>query len=268
MAEWDSSAAEWYAARYGEYATNRLALGPLEFPSGSVVVDVGCGTGHALRQVAARVAHATLIGIDPVPRMLEIARERTAASPYAGRIEFRPGRAARIPVEDGRAHFVFAFDTFDYWSSADAGLAEVARVLAPEGRFVALKDAGDPDAQGFTPGIPGGPVGVIAAPGGSAILARGGEPTVEDFVDLDADFMFSILSRCSSASWTAAHPVSTPASGGSGGWSWERGPGSMCARVGCGATTPCSSVCSTAWAGSRATASCMTAAWTCHGCAP
>ncbi len=147
MGEWDAKAAEWYAERYGEYATNRLALGQVEVPPGSVVVDIGCGTGYALRQVAARVADATLIGIDPVPRMLEIARARTAASEYAGRIEFRAGRATAIPVEDDRSHFVFAFDTFDYWSDAAAGMAEIARVLAPNGRFIAVKDAGDPNAD-------------------------------------------------------------------------------------------------------------------------
>lgn len=147
MHEWDAEVSEWYAEKYGEYATNRLGIGPLEFPPGSVVVDIGCGTGYALRQVAARVADALLIGIDPVPRMLEIARERTAASEYAGRIEFRAGQATAIPVEDGRANFVFAFDTFDYWLDADQGLAEIARILAPDGRFVAVKDAGDPNAH-------------------------------------------------------------------------------------------------------------------------
>ncbi len=146
MREWEANAAEWFARNYGEYATSRLALEGLEFPSGSVVVDIGCGTGYALRQVAAKVATATLIGVDPVPRMLEIARARTAASRHAGRIEFRSGRATSIPLEDARAHFVLAFDTFDYWRDAAAGMAEIARVLAPGGRLVALKDAGDANA--------------------------------------------------------------------------------------------------------------------------
>lgn len=147
MSEWNAEVAEWYAAKYGEYATNRLDLEGLEIPSDAVVVDIGCGTGHALRLVAASVAGATLIGVDPVPRMLEIARARTAASEHAGRIEYRAGRATAIPVEDGAAHLVLAFDTFDYWSDAAAGMAEIARVLATDGRFVAIKDAGDPNAD-------------------------------------------------------------------------------------------------------------------------
>lgn len=147
MREWDAEAAEWFAERYGEYATNRLCIDEVDFPPGSVVVDIGCGTGYGLRRVAARVADATLIGIDPVPRMLEIARTRTAASEHAGRIEFRSGRATAIPVQTGRADFVLAFDTFDYWSDAAAGMAEIGRVLGPHGRFIALKDAGDDNAD-------------------------------------------------------------------------------------------------------------------------
>jgi hypothetical protein len=37
MTEWDAKSAEWYAANYGEYATNRLAVDGLDVLSKEVI---------------------------------------------------------------------------------------------------------------------------------------------------------------------------------------------------------------------------------------
>ena len=144
MSAWDAETAEWYARKYGEYATNRLAVDALDLAPGCTVVDVGCGTGAALRRAAAVVTEGHLIGVDPVPRMLEIARERTAAHPGGTRIEFREGAAEALPVEDAVADVVLAFDSFDHWRDPGGGLGEVRRVLRPYGRLVVVKDGSVP----------------------------------------------------------------------------------------------------------------------------
>lgn len=147
MDEWNAETAEWYADKYGEYATNRLGVAELELGSEPVVVDVGCGTGAALRAVVDRAPRATLIGVDPVPRMIEIARERAVAHASAEKIQFREGSAEALPVDDGIADVVLAFDSFDHWSDKARGLAEVRRVLRQSGRFVVVKDAGAPGGE-------------------------------------------------------------------------------------------------------------------------
>jgi len=144
MSEWNAETAEWYAAKYGEYATNRLAADATEVSSDAVVVDVGCGTGSALRRLAPRVPHGTLLGLDPVPRMLEIARDRAAEDPNGHRIEFREAPAENLPLEDDSADVIFAFDSIDHWLDKAAGLQEIRRVLRPEGRLVVVKDGGLP----------------------------------------------------------------------------------------------------------------------------
>ncbi|MEZ4366724.1 MAG: class I SAM-dependent methyltransferase [Kofleriaceae bacterium] len=158
MSTWDASTAEWYAARYGEYATNRLAADAIDVSADAVVVDVGCGTGAALRRIAPRVPDGTLIGIDPIPRMIEIARERAAADPHGHRIEFRQAPAEHLPLEDACAHVVFAFDSIDHWRDQAAGLHEVRRVLGLSRRLTeGLHAATTADA----------PAGLVAADRGS-----------------------------------------------------------------------------------------------------
>lgn len=144
MSEWTAETAEWYAAHYGEYATNRLAVDALDLPADAVIVDVGCGAGAALRHASQRVTTGRLIGVDPVPRMVEIAQERAAGHPAAARLDFRVGPAEKLPVDDSIADFVFAFDSFDHWQDKAAGLAEVGRVLRPVGQLVVVKDGGVP----------------------------------------------------------------------------------------------------------------------------
>ncbi len=144
MTEWTAETAEWYATHYGEYATNRLAVDAIEVAPDAIVIDVGCGTGSALRRLAPRVPDGRLIGVDPVPRMLVIARERAAADPNGHRIEFVEAPAERLPFEDDVADVVLAFDSIDHWEDRDAGLLEVVRVLRPGGRLAVVKDGGLP----------------------------------------------------------------------------------------------------------------------------
>ncbi len=146
MTEWNLETAEWYAQNYGEYPTNRLAVDALNLSADAVIVDVGCGTGAALRHAAVKACRGRLIGIDPVPRMIEIARDRLAGHTAAARIEFREGSAENLPVENDRADLVFAFDAIDHWQDVDQGLREIRRILRPQGQLVIVKDQGVPGA--------------------------------------------------------------------------------------------------------------------------
>jgi ubiquinone/menaquinone biosynthesis C-methylase UbiE len=144
MSEWDAKTAEWYAENYGEYATNRLGVDALEDLSPSSVLDVGCGAGAALRHASLRWPAARLVGVDPVPRMIEIARERLEGHPGEGAVELKVGSAEDLPVDDGSFDLVLAFDSLDHWSDAEAGAREAGRVLTPNGRLVVVKDQGVP----------------------------------------------------------------------------------------------------------------------------
>jgi ubiquinone/menaquinone biosynthesis C-methylase UbiE len=147
MTEWNSETAEWYAANYGDYPTNRLAIEYLDLPQQATIVDVGCGTGSALRHAAAKVTNGNLIGIDPVPRMIEIAKDITKGIETGNPINFKVGSAEDLPVKDSTADLVLAFDSIDHWNDIQQGLKEILRILKPGGRFIVVKDLGVPGAK-------------------------------------------------------------------------------------------------------------------------
>jgi ubiquinone/menaquinone biosynthesis C-methylase UbiE len=111
---------------------NRCAdLALARSPSPRRVLDVGCGTGYLLRRLAQRCPAATeLAGIDAAPEMVAAARQASAGD---DRVTFQTGVAEQLPYPAGTFDLVVAVTSFDHWADQRAGLAQCARVLAPDG---------------------------------------------------------------------------------------------------------------------------------------
>lgn len=97
------------------------------------VLDVGCGTGILLRRLAHRLPEADeLVGIDAAEGMIAIAKSKENDL----RLRFLNGVAEELPFPDASFDLVVSTTSFDHWQDQGEGLAECARVLAPNGRFV------------------------------------------------------------------------------------------------------------------------------------
>lgn len=106
----------------------------LEFEATHHVLDVGCGIGGTARFIAATFG-AEVTGIDITPSYTAVGEELTRWTGLAERVHFATGSALDMPFPDG--HFDRAVQLHVGMNIADkAGLfREVARVLAPGGRF-------------------------------------------------------------------------------------------------------------------------------------
>ena len=114
--------------------------------AGDVVVDVGCGTGTAARR-ARREGAGRIVGIDPSPRMLRLARRVTALRRTDGVI-FLEGSAENLPLDADSATVVWALQSVHHWEDVARGLREALRVLAPDGRLLLLERHVTPGARG------------------------------------------------------------------------------------------------------------------------
>lgn len=109
----------------------------LDLPPDAVALDVGCGEGaHALR-LATHFGFEVL-GVDPVQRHLDLARERRRDEPeeIASRVSFGRGSAADLPVADSSVDLVWCRDVLVHVADLEVAYAEFARVLRPGGRAV------------------------------------------------------------------------------------------------------------------------------------
>jgi ubiquinone/menaquinone biosynthesis C-methylase UbiE len=112
-------------------ATTHETLARLTLRPGERLLDVGCGTGALLDRLSQRYPGAQLIGVDPVPEMLAIARRRLPLE-----VELRSGWAERLSFEPERFDVVVSCNAFHYFREPVAALREMGRVLAPGGRLV------------------------------------------------------------------------------------------------------------------------------------
>lgn len=128
-----AKAAKHYDEKWAFYveATTRETLRRLPLAAASRVLDVGCGTGELLRRVRANVPDAVLAGLDPVPEMLDVARDK-----LSGRADLRVGYADRLPWNAGTFDVVVSCNMFHYISEPLTALREMARVLRPTGALV------------------------------------------------------------------------------------------------------------------------------------
>jgi len=132
---WDDETAEWYAEAYGDHFSTTLAVELAQLQPDDVVLDIGCGSGNSCRAAAAVVTGGSVIGIDPTPAMIRIAKEKSKNCPYRNRIQFREGSAEAVPLENCSVTTAMAINALHHWDDINAGLNEVKRVLLPEGRF-------------------------------------------------------------------------------------------------------------------------------------
>lgn len=122
--------------------TQSLAIDALELEPDSHVLDVGCGTGAAVRMLAARLPEGRACGIDISPGMVEEARRRVPAE-LADRVEIEQGSSAHIPYPAGAFTHLMCTNSFHHYPEPLAALAEMQRVLVPGGRLVIFENARD-----------------------------------------------------------------------------------------------------------------------------
>lgn len=104
---------------------------------GARALEIGCGSGYGTQLVLERFGAGSLDAVDLDPAMIERASQRLAR--YGDRVRLAQGSAtdlrAALDADDGGYEAVFDFGIVHHIPDWRAAVAEVARVLAPGGRF-------------------------------------------------------------------------------------------------------------------------------------
>ena len=131
---WEQSATAWIAAmgdqgdEHRRFILDRPMLQlTTEIPS-SAALDVGCGEGRFCRLLRQRGVKA--VGLDSSPTLLKEARHRDPNGEYV------LGRVESLPFAEARFDVVIAYLSLVDFADLRAAIREIARVLAPGGRFL------------------------------------------------------------------------------------------------------------------------------------
>lgn len=125
--------AESYDRRWSFYieATLGETLKRISLPANARVLDLGCGTGVLLAALSRLYPGASLVGVDPVPEMLSVARRRLGSD-----ITLCTAWAEDLPFGNDQFDVVLCCNAFHYVTEPELALREMRRVLASTGELV------------------------------------------------------------------------------------------------------------------------------------
>lgn len=124
-------------AATGDLAARRRAvLHDLAPHRGERVLEVGCGSGLLLREIALALGpHGLAMGLDRSPDQIAAALAEGEGVPA---LKAELGDACAIPFGDALFDAAVATHVIEYIEAAETALAEIRRVLKPGARFVCL----------------------------------------------------------------------------------------------------------------------------------
>lgn len=115
---------------------NGWVIETLDVGADDSVLEVGFGPGLAVALAAARASRGHVSGIDKSAVMLRHAGLRNRRAVRAGRVDLRLGAPEALPFADQSFTRACAVNSLQFWADTAGALAELYRVMRPEGRLV------------------------------------------------------------------------------------------------------------------------------------
>lgn len=122
---------------------NRRAIEALGVLQGDRILDVGCGPGFALKELAAAAPAGHVAGIDPSPLMIRVAQRRNKPLVSSGRVSVTKASATALPFPDRSFDKALCVHVIYFWDDLGPCFREIARVLKPGGRIALLFRSSD-----------------------------------------------------------------------------------------------------------------------------
>lgn len=116
----------------------RIAMEILAVQPGDQVLDVGCGPGNYTRPLARAAGDGLTVGLDASEAMVAAAAERGGGENLA----YLRGDACALPFDDESFDAACSVGVIHMVTEPLVALAEMTRVLAPDGRLVVLATCG------------------------------------------------------------------------------------------------------------------------------
>ena len=100
------------------------------------LVDVGCGSGNLIIQVAKKYPSLDLIGVDLSSEILELAKKKAVENNLNDKIEFKIGSVENLPFPDKSVDFILSTLSLHHWKIPKQAFEEMFRVLKDGGVFL------------------------------------------------------------------------------------------------------------------------------------
>lgn len=111
------------------WAVKQLEVGPDD-----TILEIGCGDGSALSQIAPRLSRGRIVGVDRSELAIRAAQKRNRDGLQAGKVWLVHSELAELRLTE-RFVKAFALNVNVFWHRPRKELAVLSNLLEPEGRL-------------------------------------------------------------------------------------------------------------------------------------
>jgi SAM-dependent methyltransferase len=122
-------------AKVRRWGLTHVSLGPP-----ATILDIGCGGGGALGDMALYFPNAKLYGIDYSRDMVSLAARVNTRLMENGRIGILHGTVSSLPFSGNTFDLVTSFEAYYFWPDLIHDLQEIRRVLRPGGSLMIVNE--------------------------------------------------------------------------------------------------------------------------------
>ena len=97
-----------------------------------VIIDLGMGPGLLSKELHLQMPKATIIGVDPNKKMLDLAQHNACFDTFEAKV----GSSENIPIDDLSVDIVVSRFSLTYWKDPVKSFSEIFRVLKTNGYFI------------------------------------------------------------------------------------------------------------------------------------
>ncbi|MEO9825431.1 MAG: methyltransferase domain-containing protein [Paracoccaceae bacterium] len=108
-------------------------LSKMQFPEGSLTIEVGAGAGAVTRRIASKAMPERVVGFEPSAGFVKEAKARALVH---ANVSFEVADGTELPLEDNSVHNLILHTVLTHVERPDLLLKEARRVLGPDGSLV------------------------------------------------------------------------------------------------------------------------------------
>ena len=121
---------------FGHSGPTKWALGFIEIKSDIDVLDIGCGGGKTVKQLAGIATDGKVVGIDYSPDAVAVTRKKNRALINEGRVEIFQEAVSSMKFSNDSFELITAFESYYFWPYFLDDLKEVQRVMKQDGQLL------------------------------------------------------------------------------------------------------------------------------------
>src|SRR5579863_1926930 len=135
------NAVEWLETHHNsKLVERRQMIRDLQLPTGSFVVDAGCGPGLWTPLLAEAIgAKGRILGVDISAEALITAQQRSHTAWYRGQVQYKRADLEQLPIAFASADVIFSANVSQYLPSPVETFAAMGNYLVDNGRLI-VKD--------------------------------------------------------------------------------------------------------------------------------